>query len=1466
MKTLNKKIIFLAGVLIFSFAFVALTFAQSESETSPATSESKITEPGFDIPNETPENEPPASVDPNPKTSYIIIHALNPEGIEIASIEGVAPQSVELYNGDTLIGHGAHNNETYNKPIAISPGEHAIKVKFNGMELSQNININKEETKIITFKFERTNFDLHPYIYNSDLSSGISGSWSGITPRIDDDDKHNKVYWKTNVHHGETCGNCYGNYNADAKLEFHLMDTIYTWHNRAFYDIYLYYTGYCPYYHGNWAATTHTDSGTYSFPSKNTGFINWHLQTGKVEGNVKFYIDDSLLVSNKSFLISAADDSSLRIIINEQFNVTGHTTNKDGNHLWQTLEDSGEGTLEAYMSSVPYDLTGTGIKYVENQPPVASFTYSPEYPKIGEEITFDASSSYDPDGTIEKYEWDFNGDGVVDAKDKIVTHTYTEADKYTISLTVTDNKELPSTTQLNAISGTIYKNEDLDASYSSKADIFIGDVIVQATLDNKVIAEIQANEKGEYLLFTPYSKTGYSLKVSLPSKETCFDPEEKAWGNWSTIKGEKENIQSPSKEDISVEYRMLNYGPKDFSWELWHEGPIFDKDNVVLIHGINIWPFDDSTESKGKCDKTFAKLDNYLQSKANQYNAWQFEYKDPIDCLTLAPIDLYANRLGNAIVLIRKNTDQKTTSIIAHSMGGIVARKYISIGGMSTIKKLITLATPHMGVLNFGFFGMNPDSIIYTSLLGRVSAASELRPDSSLLWQLNTNVESSISSEFVAVGGYKHCVNYGLNGCMSPRVDHDDSWVEIASASLVKSRWDGSVADSLYFTGIFRSHIDINNIKGIDDEAYQLIRTFLHDGAKVAKKIWPDEEPKKYKGQPYLTFALKKYPKRGYPILKIQKTQNEYKIVPTDFNKIIFTQSQKTPGDAIIYTVHLVYEDYGKAEICFAQNRCESVEIQQGQSTIVTREINNSSNAGKKPEKVALSVTPVSANTGGFAFAGSTSQYTKHSLWIAPNSLAEDTPIYISEPIDNYGLSSAVEFGPNGTIFDKPSIVTVEYKDNDVPSGYNEDEMRLVTWEDGGWKEVLDSKVNLAENIVSGEVAHLSAYAAGIPSQLKLKGVISGRVTDEAGNGISGIGVNASVYLVPDEGEYTSVITNENGYYAISGLPSGKYFVSTWPTDIYIGKYYNNIVDPANAGKVFVSSPYESANINFQLTRGYTISGKVVDINGNPIENITVSAWYNGHVPPTGSDGTDKNGNYTTSAIAQGTYYLLAGSKKGGQPDSEGYPETWYPNAPLIASSLGNNLIIPSDAIQIEINDHNLSGYNFVLKKPRVMIEKAVSELEVIKVNDKKVKKTINSSIRYLRESLDANLWIDAIRLDPGKGEKVFDLNKKAVNELLKSIKQHKLSDAVKSSFEQIISALVEADEILARMAINKAKNTPVQNSKKENKINQLIQQAEESINNADGYSEDNPDKAIEELGLAWKYAQKAIALANKNN
>jgi len=47
-----------------------------------------------------------------------------------------------------------------------------------------------------------------------------------------------------------------------------------------------------------------------------------------------------------------------------------------------------------------------------NQAPIASFTFSPSNPLLYDIVTFNASASYDPDGSIVSYAWDF-GDGNV---------------------------------------------------------------------------------------------------------------------------------------------------------------------------------------------------------------------------------------------------------------------------------------------------------------------------------------------------------------------------------------------------------------------------------------------------------------------------------------------------------------------------------------------------------------------------------------------------------------------------------------------------------------------------------------------------------------------------------------------------------------------------------------------------------------------------------------------------------------------------------------------------------------------------------------------------------------------------------------------------------------------------------------------------------------------------------------------
>jgi len=71
------------------------------------------------------------------------------------------------------------------------------------------------------------------------------------------------------------------------------------------------------------------------------------------------------------------------------------------------------------------DVRQTTTIYADKcKPPIAIFTYFPKEPNAGEPITFDASASYDPDGSIVKYEWDFTGDGITDITGMIVTWSY----------------------------------------------------------------------------------------------------------------------------------------------------------------------------------------------------------------------------------------------------------------------------------------------------------------------------------------------------------------------------------------------------------------------------------------------------------------------------------------------------------------------------------------------------------------------------------------------------------------------------------------------------------------------------------------------------------------------------------------------------------------------------------------------------------------------------------------------------------------------------------------------------------------------------------------------------------------------------------------------------------------------------------------------------------------------------------
>jgi len=74
------------------------------------------------------------------------------------------------------------------------------------------------------------------------------------------------------------------------------------------------------------------------------------------------------------------------------------------------------------------------------QAPTASFTFSPAAPQAGQPVTFDASSSSDPDGSIVEYRWDW-GDGtspdVLQGPTRV--HNFATSGTFRVQLTVRDD-------------------------------------------------------------------------------------------------------------------------------------------------------------------------------------------------------------------------------------------------------------------------------------------------------------------------------------------------------------------------------------------------------------------------------------------------------------------------------------------------------------------------------------------------------------------------------------------------------------------------------------------------------------------------------------------------------------------------------------------------------------------------------------------------------------------------------------------------------------------------------------------------------------------------------------------------------------------------------------------------------------------------------------------------------------------
>jgi hypothetical protein len=139
--------------------------------------------------------------------------------------------------------------------------------------------------------------------------------------------------------------------------------------------------------------------------------------------------------------------------------------------------------------------------------------------------------------------------------------------------------------------------------------------------------------------------------------------------------------------------------------------------------------------------------------------------------------------------------------------------------------------------------------------------------------------------------------------------------------------------------------------------------------------------------------------------------------------------------------------------------------------------------------------------------------------------------------------------------------------------------------------------------------ADLGSTLAGIDLALDEGGVITGTVTDDAGDPMPDVWVSADTGV--DGDFYWEVPTEADGSYELGPLPPGDYRITFDPYDHpgYMREYFDNSFNPLEFDPVPVTSGDVTTDIDAELGRASTISGRVTGLDGRGTGGVHVFVY-----------------------------------------------------------------------------------------------------------------------------------------------------------------------------------------------------------------------------------------------------------------